>query len=531
VPDIAFQLTTGMFMTIYHIEKPIFRAGETAMTTEFVDVIIVGSGISGISAACHLKQRCKDRSFAILEGRASLGGTWDLFKYPGIRSDSDMHTLGFSFKPWTHEKSIADAPAILEYLHETTREYDIEKAIRYNHRVKQIAWDSAEARWSVTIDRGGETITMSCAFLHMCTGYYSYADPYIPEFAGRENFKGPVFHPQFWPEDLDYTGKNVVVIGSGATAVTIVPAMASSGVGHVTMLQRSPTYYVTRPAKDRFANTLRKILPERLAYDITRFRNIFMQQFFYNATQRNPAKNRERLLDMVTKELPAGYDVKTHFTPRYNPWEQRLCLVPDSDMFTAIKSGKAEVVTDHIGHFTADGITLKSGKTLKADIIVSATGLKMEIMSGVKILVDGVETRIGDTFSYKGCMYSNIPNLISSFGYSNASWTLKADLISEYVCRLLDHMSETGKPIVVARPEGVGESEEGMMNLTSGYVQRAKGLVPKQGNIDPWIVHHNYSADKKLMRYGKLEDGALRFEMPHPRQGAGANETMAIAAE
>lgn len=498
------------------------------MKTEFVDVIIVGSGISGISAACHLKQRCKDRSFAILEGRPRLGGTWDLFKYPGIRSDSDMHTLGFSFKPWTHEKSIADAPAILEYLHETAREYDIEKLIRYHHRVTQIDWDSSEARWNVTIDRGGETITMSCAFLHMCTGYYSYTDPYIPEFAGQENFKGPVFHPQFWPENLDYTDKSVIVIGSGATAVTIVPAMAASGVGHVTMLQRSPTYYVTRPAKDRFANTLRKILPEGAAYNITRFKNIFMQQFFYNSTQRNPTKNRERLLGMVTKELPAGYDVKTHFTPRYNPWEQRLCLVPDSDMFTAIKSGKAEVVTDIIDYFTAEGITLKSGKTLQADIIVSATGLKMEIMSGVRILVDGVETRIGDTFSYKGCMYSNIPNLISSFGYSNASWTLKADLISEYVCRLLNHMAQSGKAIVVARPEGVGESEEGMMNLTSGYVQRARGLVPKQGNIDPWIVHHNYSADKKLMRYGVLEDGALRFEMPQARQG---NEAMAIAAE
>lgn len=501
------------------------------MTTEFVDVIIVGSGISGISAACHLKRRCPKRSFAILEGRASLGGTWDLFKYPGIRSDSDMHTLGFSFKPWTHEKSIADAPAILEYLKDTAREYDIEKTIRYNHRVKQIAWDSGDARWSVTIDRDGETVTMSCAFLHMCTGYYSYTDPYIPEYAGRDNFKGPVFHPQFWPEKLDYTGKNVVVIGSGATAVTIVPAMASSGVGHVTMLQRSPTYYVTRPAKDRFANTLRKILPEGMAYNITRFKNIFMQQFFYNATQRHPEKNRERLLEMVTKELPAGYDVKTHFTPRYNPWEQRLCLVPDSDMFTAIKGGKAEVVTDIIDHFTADGIALKSGKTLQADIIVSATGLKMEIMSGVTILVDGVETKIGDTFSYKGCMYSNIPNLISSFGYSNASWTLKADLISEYVCRLLNHMAESGKPIVVARPDGVGESEEGMMNLTSGYVQRAKGLVPKQGNIDPWIVHHNYAADKKLMRYGKLEDGALRFEMPQQRQNGQSSETMAIAAE
>ena len=501
------------------------------MTTEYIDVIIVGSGISGISAACHLKQRCPDLSFAILEGREALGGTWDLFRYPGIRSDSDMHTLGFSFKPWTHEKSIADAPAIIDYLHETVREHAIESLIRYNHRVTAISWDSGTARWSVTINRGGETVTMACAFLHMCTGYYSYTDPYVPEFAGRENFEGPVFHPQFWPENLDYQGKNVVVIGSGATAVTIVPAIAASGVGRVTMLQRSPTYYVTRPAKDRFANTLRKLLPEGVAYNITRFRNIFLQQFFYDSTQRNPEKNRERLLGIVTSELPEGYDVKTHFTPRYNPWEQRLCLVPDSDLFNAIKSGTAEVVTDHVDRFTAEGIQLKSGKTLKADIIVSATGLKMEIMSGVTITVDGAPVRIGDTFSYKGCMYSDIPNLISSFGYSNASWTLKADLISEYVCRLLNHIKESGKPIVVARPQGVGESEEGMMNLTSGYVQRAKGLVPKQGNIDPWIVHHNYGADKKLMRYGKLEDGALRFEIPHSRQNAQANETMAIAAE
>lgn len=499
------------------------------MANEFVDVIIVGSGISGISAACHLKQRCPNRSFAILEGRGALGGTWDLFRYPGIRSDSDMHTLGFSFKPWTHEKSIADAPAILDYLRETVREYDIEGQIRYHHKVKEIAWDSHKAQWQVTIDRDGETTVMACAFLHMCTGYYSYTDPYVPEFEGRDNFKGPVFHPQFWPENLDYQGKRVIIIGSGATAVTIVPAMAASGAGHVTMLQRSPTYYLTRPAKDGFANRLRKILPERLAYNITRYKNISMQQFLYDATQRKPEKNRQRFLDMVTKELPEGYDVATHFTPRYFPWQQRLCLVPDSDMFTAIKNGSAEVVTDHIDHFTAEGIALKSGKTLSADIIVSATGLKMEIMSGVRILVDGVETRIGDTFSYKGCMYSDIPNLVSSFGYSNASWTLKADLISEYVCRLLDHMAASGKPIVVARPEGVGESEEGMMNLTSGYVQRAKGLVPKQGNIDPWIVHHNYAADKKLMRYGKLEDGALRFEAA--ASDADRREATAIAAE
>jgi monooxygenase len=484
---------------------------DQVMPVEDFDVLIVGSGISGISSACHLKLNAPDRSFAILEGRERMGGTWDLFKYPGIRSDSDMHTLGFAFKPWTHEKSIADAPAILDYLQETAREYQIDSLIRYNHAVKRIAWDSATARWSVTVAKGGEMIEMRCKFLHMCTGYYSYTEPYQPEFAGRETFTGPVFHPQFWPENLDYQGKKVIVIGSGATAVTIVPAMAASGAGHVTMLQRSPTYYLTRPAKDGFANTLRKILPSRLAYGITRWKNINLQAFFYNSTQKNPAKNRDRLIDIVTKELPAGYDIATHFTPRYNPWEQRLCLVPDSDMFTAIKAGKAEVVTDHIDRFTPTGILTKSGKNIEADIIVTATGLKMEIMSGVEMVIDGKPTRIGDTFSYKGCMYSNIPNLVSTFGYSNASWTLKADLISEYVCRLLNHMKASGNDICIAVPRGVKSHDEGMMNLSSGYVERAKGLVPMQGDIDPWIVHHNYGQDKKLMRYGKLEDGAMTF--------------------
>jgi monooxygenase len=481
------------------------------MPVEEFDVLIVGAGISGISSACHLKLHAPDRNFAILEGRERMGGTWDLFRYPGIRSDSDMHTLGFAFKPWKHEKSIADAPAILDYLQETAREYDIDSLIRYNHAVKRLSWDSQTARWTVTIAKGGEMIEMRCKFLHMCTGYYSYTEPYQPEFAGRESFKGQVFHPQFWPENLDYQGKAVVVIGSGATAATIVPAMAASGVGHITMLQRSPSYFVSRPAKDALANFLRKILPQKAAYTITRWKNIGLQSFFYKSTQRNPAKNRKRLLDMVTKELPAGYDVATHFTPRYNPWEQRLCLVPDSDMFTAIKSGKAEVVTDHIDRFTPTGILTKSGKMIEADIIVTATGLKMEIMSGVELVVDGKPVRVGETFSYKGCMYSNIPNLVSSFGYSNASWTLKADLISEYVCRLLNHMKATGNDICIAVPRGVKAQAEGMMNLSSGYVERAKGFVPLQGDIDPWIVHHDYGLDKKLMRYGKLEDGAITF--------------------
>ena len=499
---------------------------------ESLDVLIVGAGISGIGGAVHLSKKCPERSFAILEGRDAIGGTWDLFRYPGIRSDSDMHTLGFAFKPWTHEKSIADAPSILDYLHETAREYDIEKAIRYNHRVTKIEWDSNAARWTVTVRKDGtDTVQMQCRFLYMCTGYYSYTEPYQPEFAGRDRFTGPVFHPQFWPEDLDFKGKRTVVIGSGATAVTIIPAMVNEGAGHVTMLQRSPTWFVSRPAKDALANRLRKILPHRLAYAITRFKNINMQAYFYGLTQRKPEKVRAKLLDMTTQALPAGYDVATHFTPSYNPWEQRLCLVPDADLFEAIKSGKAEVVTDHVERFDETGIVLKSGRHLDADIIVTATGLKMEIMSGVELLVDGQPRRVGQTFSYKGCMYSDIPNLASSFGYSNASWTLKADLISEYVCRLLNHMRDTGTDICVAEPHGVGETGEGMMNLKSGYVQRAQGLVPKQGDIDPWIVHHNYTMDKKLMRYGKLEDGAMHFYRAKGASNVAMDEPLAIAAE
>ncbi len=502
------------------------------MAIEHFDVLIVGAGISGISAAVHLKQGSPGRSFAIIESRPRIGGTWDLFKYPGIRSDSDMHTLGFSFKPWTHEKSIADAPSILSYLHETVHEFDIESAIRFDTRAKKISWDSGTARWTVTTEQSdGSRREMTCQFLTMCTGYYSYTDPYQPEFAGRESFKGPIFHPQFWPENLDYQGKKVVVIGSGATAVTIVPAMATSGVGHVTMLQRSPTYYVSRPAKDGFANVLRKILPGGLAYAITRFKNTGMQQFFYNMTQTKPEKAREKLIDLVAKELPPGYDVATDFTPSYNPWEQRLCLVPDSDLFEAIKAGTADVVTDEIDRFTPTGIALKSGKTLDADIIVTATGLKMEIMSGVELIIDGAPVRVGDTFSYKGCMYSGVPNLTSTFGYSNASWTLKADLISEYVCRLLNHMQQTGTDICVAVPHGVTEDPKGMMNLSSGYVQRAKGLVPMQGDVDPWLVHHNYSADKKLMRYGKLEDGAMTFKKATQGAVSVPASEFAIAAE
>jgi monooxygenase len=502
------------------------------MTSEDLDVLIVGAGISGIGAACHLKMEAPDRRFAIVEGRERIGGTWDLFRYPGIRSDSDMHTLGYVFKPWTHEKSIADAPAILEYLHETVREFDIESKIRFNHRVVRIDWDSATARWTTTMTAPEGEKTITSRFLFMCTGYYSYTEPYEPEFAGRDRFKGAVFHPQFWPEDLDYRGKKVVVIGSGATAVTIVPAIAASGAGHVTMLQRSPTWFFSRPAKDRFANVMRKLLPGKAAYAVTRFKNINMQQYVYKLSQRKPEKISQALLKATAGNLPEGYDIATHFTPRYTPWQQRLCLVPDADFFEAIREGQAEVVTDHIDHFDETGIALKSGGHIDADVIVTATGLKMEIMSGVEMRVDGRHRRVGETFSYKGCMYSDIPNLASSFGYSNASWTLKADLIASYVCRLLNHMRDTGTEVCVAEPVGVNENETGLMNLSSGYVQRAKGLVPMQGDIDPWIVHHNYPMDKKLMRHGKLEDGAMHF---YKRGSYGAQvareEELAIAAE
>jgi cation diffusion facilitator CzcD-associated flavoprotein CzcO len=503
------------------------------MAAEEVDVLIVGAGISGISAACHLKMDAPDRSFAILEGRKRLGGTWDLFKYPGIRSDSDMHTLGYRFKPWTHEKSIADAPAILDYLDETVSEYALGDHIRLNHRVTRIEWDSDDARWTATVRKGdGETTQFCCRFLHMATGYYSYTEPYQPEFPGRADFKGPFFHPQFWPENLDYQGKRVIVIGSGATAVTIVPAMAESGAAHVTMVQRSPTYFLSRPAKDAFANRLRKILPHGMAYAITRWKNVAQQRMLYNRCMTQPDEMREKLIDLTAQELPEGYDVATHFSPTYKPWDQRMCLVPDADMFTAIKSGTADVVTDHIDRITEKGILLKSGLEIKADIIVAATGLKMEIMSGVEMLVDGAVVHVGETFSYKGCMYSNLPNLASSFGYSNASWTLKADLISQYVCRLLNNLRDTSTDIVVAEPVGVKENDAGMMNLSSGYVQRAQGLVPKQGDIDPWVVHHDYGADKKLMRHGALEDGALNF---YPRgawhASAGEDAPLAIAAE
>lgn len=503
------------------------------MAADPIDVLIVGAGISGIGAAWHLKTLCPGKSFAIVERRSALGGTWDLFRYPGIRSDSDMYTLGYSFKPWTEAKAIADGPSILKYLKETAREHDIERHIRFNTRLTAASWSSTDAMWTVTLEEAREgaattTSTMRCRFLYMCTGYYSYDDPERPRFPDEEIYQGTIVHPQFWPRDLDYAGKRVVVIGSGATAVTLVPAMTDKA-GHVTMLQRSPSYVVSRPAEDRLANRLRAILPAELAYKLIRWRNVLWQQSIFRTARKRPAMVKKKLIGMVEDELGRDYDVTTHFTPKYNPWDQRLCLVPDSDLFAAIRSGKADVVTDHIERFTPKGIMLASGMELQCDIIVAATGLKMEVMSGVALTVDGRAIRLADTISYKGFMYSDIPNLASSFGYSNASWTLKSDLIATYVCRLLNHMDAVGADSATPHQDGIRPMAESLMNLSSGYVQRALDRLPKQSDREPWRVHHNYLVDRKHLLKGPVTD-AMVFGKAGMQVVADAEE-LAEAAE
>jgi cation diffusion facilitator CzcD-associated flavoprotein CzcO len=478
---------------------------------EHFDVIIVGAGISGIGAAVHLGKHCPDRSYVILERRPDIGGTWDLFQYPGIRSDSDMYTLGFNFKPWTEQKAIADGPSIVNYLHETVDEYDLADKIRHGCQVVAADWDSGLARWTVTARTNAGEVHFSCQFLYMCSGYYSYDAGYTPEFPGRERFKGTFVHPQHWPNDLDYAGKRVVVIGSGATAVTLVPAMADSGAGHVTMLQRTPTYMVSRPAEDRLAHFLRAIMPEMWAYTLVRWRNVIMQQWVFNYARRRPRKLADKLIRMVRDMLPKGYDVETHFTPPYNPWEQRLCLVPDEDMFRVIRDGRASVETDHIETFDETGIRLGSGKHLDADIIVSATGLDLLFLAGMKTIVDGRAIDFSQTFGYKGVMFSGVPNLAAAFGYTNASWTLKADLTSEYVCRLLNHFRETGTEIATPVLDDPDMTAVPWIDFSSGYFQRALHRFPKQGDRLPWKLHQNYAKDIKLFRRDPVDDGVLRF--------------------
>ena len=485
------------------------------MTVERVDVVVVGAGLSGIGAGYHLQTMSPDRSYVILEGRDGLGGTWDLFKYPGVRSDSDMHTLGFSFKPWTEAKSIADGPSILAYLKETVAQFGIDQHIRYGQLVSRAEWSSDDATWTVTStdEHTGASKTIECSFLFMCSGYYSYKKGHTPEFAGRERFTGTIVHPQEWPLNLDYAGKRVVVIGSGATAVTIVPSMAENAA-HVTMLQRSPTYMVSRPDHDALANRMRKVLPEKIAYNITRFKNTWRQQLVYNKTRTDPDKVKKLLLGGIQLELGADYDVAKHFTPNYNPWDQRLCLVPNGDFFKAMREGKASVVTDHIASFTETGIQLASGEHLEADVIVTATGLELVTLGEMDFMVDGKQVDFSQTWTYKGFAYSDIPNMASTFGYINASWTLRSDLTAEYVCRLLNHMRKKGVAQCTPR---LREQDRNMKQrpwidgFSSGYMQRMMHRMPRQGDHEPWINPQNYRRDKKMFKHSPIDDGVMQF--------------------
>jgi monooxygenase len=482
---------------------------------EHFDVLIVGAGLSGIGAAFHLQQKCPGKRYAILEGRGTTGGTWDLFRYPGIRSDSDMFTLGYSFKPWTEPKAIADGPRILNYVRETAAENGIDGKIRFNHRVKRAAWSTPDARWTVeaerTVGEGAiEVVRLTCNFLFMCSGYYRYEAGYTPEFAGTSDFAGRIVHPQQWPEDLDYAGKRVVVIGSGATAVTLVPELARQAA-HVTMLQRSPTYVVSRPAQDPVANKLRAKLPSKLAYHLIRWRNVLWGMYFFQLSRRQPAKVKQLILGGIRMALGPDYDIATHFTPRYNPWDQRLCLVPDGDLFKAIKDGSASVVTNQIESFTQKGIRLKDGSELEADIIVTATGLVLQVLGGAEVSVDGRNVDFARTLNYKGMMYSDVPNLASSFGYTNASWTLKCDLTCEYVCRLINYMDRHGYRQCVPHNVDPSITELPSLDFSSGYVQRSVAKMPKQGSKRPWRLYQNYALDIVSLRYGKVADGVMQY--------------------
>jgi monooxygenase len=477
--------------------------------TEHFDVLIVGAGLSGIAAGYHLQAKCPAKSYVILESRDAIGGTWDLFRYPGIRSDSDMYTLGYNFKPWREAKAIADGPSILNYVRETAQENGIDRNIRFHHRVMRAEWSSHDAHWTIEAERGTETVRFSCGFLFMCSGYYDYAGGYTPEFAGTENFAGEVVHPQHWPEDLDYAGKRVVVIGSGATAVTLVPAMAEKAA-HVTMLQRSPTYVVSRPSEDSIANRLRQKLPAMLAYQLARWKNVLLGMYFFRLSRRKPEQMKARLLGLLRKQLGPDYDVATHFTPRYNPWDQRLCLVPDGDLFREINAGRVSVVTDHIERFSPGGLKLQSGRELAADIVVTATGLRMKLFSGLQVAVDGARVELAKTMSYKGMMFSGVPNFAAAFGYTNASWTLKCDLTCEYVCRLLRYMDRHGyRRCMPQRDASVAEAP--WLDFTSGYVQRALDQLPRQGAKKPWKLYQNYARDLMSLRFGTVNDGTMQF--------------------
>jgi cation diffusion facilitator CzcD-associated flavoprotein CzcO len=475
-----------------------------------VDVLIVGAGLSGIGAAHHLQTAFPDRTYTILEARDTIGGTWDLFRYPGVRSDSDMHTLGYRFRPWTQAKAIADGPSILSYVRDTAADGGIDRHIRFGHRVVRASWSTVDATWTVEARHDGEPVTITARFLYVCSGYYHYDAGHTPDFPGVERFGGTLVHPQRWPEDLDYSGKNVVVIGSGATAVTLVPAMAEKAA-HVTMLQRSPTYIMALPAEDKIANTLRRLVGPKRAYFVARWKNVLMSTFLYQLSRRRPHVVRNLIRKATMRQLPSGYDVDTHFKPRYQPWDQRLCLVPDGDLFRAIRHGRASVVTDRIAEFTESGLRLESGETLPADVVVTATGLRLLAFGGMELSVDGRAVELPKTMAYKGMMLSDVPNFAFTIGYTNASWTLKADLVGEYVVRLLRHMDDRGYDVAVPANDDPSVTERPLLDFDAGYVMRSIDEFPRAGSRAPWQLGMSYAHDVVNLRHGKVNDGAMRF--------------------
>jgi len=487
---------------------------------EHLDALVIGAGISGIDAAYHLQKRCPGKSWAILEARGEIGGTWSLFRYPGIRSDSDMYTLGFPFRPWTGEKAIADGADIRAYVEETARAFGIDRRIRFHHKVVRASWSSAETRWTVEVEAGGETRRFSCAFLFLASGYYDYAGGYRPAWPGEAAYRGRFVHPQHWPDDLDHEGKRIVVIGSGATAVTLVPALAESA-GHVTMLQRSPSYIVSRPSRDGIAEWLRRRLSAKAAARIARWKNVLLGMYFFSRARSQPDRVRAKLLELVQKDLP-GRDITRDFSPRYNPWDQRVCLVPDGDLFKAINAGRVSVATDTIETFTGTGVRLASGTEIEADIVVTATGLVMKILGGIALEVDGAPVSIADKVGYKGTMLDGVPNLFLSFGYTNASWTLKCDLTARYACRLINHMDRHHLAACVPRLPEAGIERQPMLDFSSGYVTRAAGSLPGQGTVPPWRLYQNYFRDLAALGFGTITDPAMEFQRTAARNAEAA---------
>jgi len=484
-------------------------------SVEHVDVLIVGAGLSGIGAACHLRRECPGRTFALLESRDAIGGTWDLFRYPGVRSDSDMFTLGYSFRPWDQPKAIADGSSIREYVRTTAREYGIDEKIRFQHQVTGAEWSTEDSRWTVHATSPAGEVTLTCDFLFVCSGYYRYDQGYRPDLPGIGNFAGPVVHPQHWPDDLDYAGKRVVVIGSGATAVTLVPAMADEAA-HVTMLQRSPSYVLSVPGRDPLADKLRGRIPDRYLSPIVRWKNVLVSMLLFQLSRRAPNMVKSLLRKGAMSMLPPGYDVDTHFAPRYNPWDQRLCLVPDGDLFKTVAAGRASIVTDEIADFTADAVVTRSGERLPADLVITATGLNLLPVGGMSLTVDGEPVELGKTLAYKGMMLSGVPNFALTIGYTNASWTLKADLVARYVCRLLNHLTATGQVKATPRPPAGTQATVPLVDLQSGYVKRSVDKLPKQGPAAPWRLHQNYPRDVWLLRYGPVDDDMAFDHAPAP---------------